>query len=362
MASTLKGKFHANVRGFGFVYVEYEKKPKKGISSVAPPSAIFIPEDKINGALHTDIVEIKIRTKCTRPEGAVVRILSRGFSQMAGTFCAEKHGGYIVALEPKIPWAFTIKPATVKRLALADGHRVMFSVSVDGRIKVKEIFGHKNDPGMDVLSIVRQYNVPIEFSQNALEEASELPYYITNPDTGAFIDETYNQRADYRKWPIFTIDGPDTKDIDDAISLKVLPNGHFELGVHIADVSHYVRPGSALDAEAKARATSIYLADRVIPMLPHKLSNGICSLNPNEDRLTLSCVMEIDRLGDVVDYQIEESIICSQRRYTYDEVLEPNNQSFFADMFTLADILRKKRMTRGALDFNLSETKITVNE
>ena len=346
------GVFSANAHGYGFVSTGIDGEPD-----------IFIPEDKINGALHTDVVEVKKRRghNKARPEGAVVRILSRGCPLLAGTFCAEKKStGYILALDPKIPWAFSVAPAAIKRLGLVDGHRVMFSVPINGRTQIKEIFGHKNDPGIDVLSIVRQYNVPYTFSDKVLTEASSLPYSVDADDLEG--------RADFRGWPIITLDGSDTKDIDDAISLRLLDGGCFELGVHIADVSHYVPPGGALDKEARARGTSIYLADRVIPMLPHLLSNGICSLNPNVDRLALSCIMEINRAGNVLSHRIEQSVIHSQRRFTYDEAADilngadDNWAECLKNMDTLAQILRKKRIARGALEFNFSEAKVIVNE
>jgi len=352
-SKTVIGTFSANSRGFGFVVVDRAGEPD-----------IFIPSDKINGALHADVVEctLKLRTDSTRPEGAITGIVSRGIPLLAGTFCAEKKGGYLTALEAKIPYAFPVAPVAIKRLGLVDGHRVMFRVHLDGRVQVAEILGHKNDPGMDVLSLVRQRGVPHVFSDEVMDEAVALPNVVTEADLAG--------RVDYRDWPIITIDGSDTKDIDDAISLRVLADGHFELGVHIADVSHYVRPGSALDVEARGRGTSIYLADRVIPMLPHKLSNGICSLNPNEDRLALSCIMEIDQQGDVVAHRIEQTVIHSQKRLSYDEVADVlengGDQGLWTqhlmDMNALAEILRKKRMTRGALEFNFSEARVIVDE
>lgn len=384
-SKVVRGTFSSNARGFGFVVVEEEGK-KTGVPDV------FIPADKVNGALHFDTVECVLKGnsgrghRAGRPEGTITRLISRGIPLIAGTYYTDpsykNKSGYLVPLESKMPYYFPITSRTVKKLGLADGHLVMFKVSIEGQVQVKEVFGHKNDPGMDVLSLVRQYSVPCEFSEEVLKEAANLPYSVTEVDI--------ENRADYRQWPIFTIDGSDTKDIDDAISLRVLPGGNYELGVHIADVSHYVLPGSLLDIEARSRGTSIYLADRVIPMLPHRLSNGICSLNPNEDRLTMSCIMEIDEAGDLVRYRIEESVIRSHRKYTYDEVLsiltrlspdespitnetekEAENESknetdnetkIFKNMNTLAEILKKKRITRGALEFNLSEAKVIVDD
>ena len=345
VSNIIQGAFNANARGYGFV-VNEDNKPD-----------IFIPADKVNGALHLDIVEVKIKNgKHTRPEGAITRIISRGFPLLAGTFCA--HEKYIVPLEPKVPYGFPVTTAAIKKLKLVDGHRVMFSCSVEGQIKVEEVFGHKNDPGMDVLSMVRQYGVPYKFPSAVIKDANALPDTVMEDDVKG--------REDYRDWDIFTIDGADTKDIDDAISLKILPNKNYELGVHIADVSHYVKPASKLDKEARARGTSIYLADRVIPMLPHVLSNGICSLNPDVDRLTLSCIMEINKKGEVVSNRLAESVIRSNRKYTYDEVAKMiDTKKFtgnFKQMHALAKILHKKRVLRGALEFTPIEAKIVVDD
>ena len=341
MTDIITGTFLSTAKAYGFV-------------STGTPPDIFISEDFTNGALHLDTVEcvLKRGSSSTRPEGEIVKLISRGIPSLAGTFCVEKKGGYITASEPKIPYAFDVAPIAAKKLGLVDGHRVMFNVSLKGKVQITEIFGHKNDVGMDVLSMVRQSGVPYEFPQNVIAEANALPDEVTNVDSEG--------RVDYRDWHIITIDGADTKDIDDAISLNKLPNGNFELGVHIADVSHYVRPGSALDIEARKRGTSIYLADRVIPMLPHKLSNGICSLNPNVDRLALSCVMEVNSQGDVVKHKLAPSVIHSKKRCTYDEIAQKADE--FTDMFTLAEILRKKRISRGALELNVKEGKAIVDE
>jgi len=342
------GVFSASSHGYGFVVTADEGE-----------SDIFIPASKVNGALHSDTVECLVKSKAdnTRPEGVITEVVSRGTPLLAGTFCA---GGNIKALQAKIPYTFPVSPSVIKRMGLAEGHRVMFSVSVDGHVKVHEIFGHKNDPGSDILSLIHQYAVPYVFSEEALEEAGKLPYSVSDDDILS------SGRADYRDQHIITIDGADTKDYDDAISLEILPDGSFALGVHIADVSHYVVPGSALDESARARGTSIYLADRVIPMLPHKLSNGICSLNPGEDRLTLSCIMKIDQQGDVLSHKLRESVIHSKERLVYDDVaLQLENGTapqYLQDMHKLAEILRKKRMSRGALEFNFSEAKVTVDE
>lgn len=296
----------------------------------------------------------KFRNKYTRPRGAKSDV--REYPLMAGTFCAAgKSGanGYLVALDSKVRQTFPVAPKAAKKLGLADGHRVMFKINSDGQLNITEIFGHKDDPGMDVFGIIRQYGVPYIFSEQAQSEADALPLSVS--------EEECRGRTDLRDWDIITIDGSDTKDIDDAISLEILPNGHFKLGVHIADVSYYVRPGSALDKNARARGTSIYLADRVIPMLPQKLSNGICSLNPGVDRLTLSCIMEVGPAGDVINHEIFPSVIRSRKQYTYDEVAA-SGDVFWKPYFSLAEILRKKRHLRGALEFNFSEAKVAVDD
>ena len=347
MSVVKKGVFSAKNQGYGFIPAEEKGEPD-----------VYIPVDNVNGALHSDVVEYRLRMRNARPEGTVTRILSRGHTLIAGTFYAEeKNEGYIVALDSKFPYAFTVPPAAIKRLGLVDGHRVMFKVLLDGKIVVSEIYGHKNDVGIDVLNIVKQFGAPTEFSKNSIKESDDIPDSVT--------ESSLEGREDYRSWYIVTIDGSDTKDIDDAVSLRILPNGNFELGVHIADVSHYVQPGSALDNDARARGTSIYLADRVIPMLPEKLSNGVCSLNPNVDRLTLSCIMEIDKSGDLISHKISPSVIRSQKRYTYDEVLELLNEGkteFINDLNKLAVILRDKRIKRGALKFNSKEAKVILDK
>jgi len=308
---------------------------------------------------------------------------------------------------------------SISRFGLADGHRVVFSVDKRHRPDARavscfitEVLGHVNDPGVDVLTLVRQAGIPVEFPENALEETKNIPNEVSKVET--------ENRLDLRDEFIFTIDGDDTKDIDDAISFAKTENG-FSLGVHIADVTHYVKENSALDAAALNRGTSIYLADRVIPMLPHKLSSGICSLFPDVDRLSLSCMMNVNKNGDVVDYKISESVIRSKKRFTYTEVQnildtcnavsdkdsdsgENSDERFAAgevdsdsgerfaasevdsdsgerlaksevdsnidksfdvlisNMDELREILNKKRQKRGALDFDLPEAKIRVDK
>jgi len=348
------GIFSANSRGFGFVN-----------TGVPGESDVFIPAPEVNGALHNDTVEyIRTSRKSARPEGSITRVLKRGFDQMAGVFRAVKKAGHIMSMEPKIYYDFPIGAKTVKKLGLMDGQLVMFRVDLEATVHITEILGQKNDPGMDVLALVKQFAVPYVFSDEAIKEAERLPNKVDKTEI--------ENREDFRKWPIATIDGADTKDIDDAISLQILPNGNFELGVHIADVSHYVPFCSALDKEAEKRGTSIYLADRVIPMLPKQLSNGICSLNPKVDRLALSCIMAIDSSGDVVSHRVVRSVIHSKRQFTYDEVsayLENGDKTgmkgwmrHLSNMNRLAEILHKKRVARGTLEFDFPETVIKVDD
>ena len=347
----IEGKFVGNTRGFGFV--------------VAEGGDVHIPPSFVAGAMHGDIVRCKI-TKEENRTGKIMEIIER--STMVGTFFTQGSLGFVNPVETKIPYTFSVPPKTVTRFGLADGHRVLFSVdkrhdSSDGAIHpcfVTEIIGHMHDPGVDVLSLVYQANVPYKFSDEVMAEANAMPEMVTEAETIG--------RLDLRHENIFTIDGDDTKDIDDAISFDLLPDGNIRLGVHIADVAHYVTENSALDESALTRGTSIYLADRVIPMLPHRLSSGICSLFQDVDRLTLSCIMTVSPAGHVLDYEIAETVIRSKKRWTYNEVQEildapsSDEDHIFLAMDKLRATLHGKRAAKGALDFNLPETKIRVDE
>lgn len=260
-----------------------------------------------------------------------------------------------------------------KEKGAADGHKVIATITkypegrFGGEAEIKEVLGHKNDPGMDILSIIYKYNIPQSFSEETLEQAEQVPDTIAEKDL--------NNRRDLREEIIVTIDGADAKDLDDAVQVKKLSNGNYKLSVHIADVSHYVQENSPIDKEASERATSVYLVDRVIPMIPHRLSNGICSLNPQVDRLTLSCDMEIDENGGVISHDIYQSVINTTERMTYRDVNEilTDQESelrekyaplvpMFEEMEELAAILRNKRFTRGAIDFDFKEAKVLVEE
>ncbi len=354
-----KGTMKVNKKGFGFVIVE-------GLDD-----DIYISEDNMNGAIHDDevLVEITSKKDIERVEGRVLKIIERKNKQYIGEYYEKNGKGHINLDDKKIK--LNIEIPKEKSLNAVDGHKVVVRLlkRLNNNTKyegeVIEIIGHKNDPGVDILSIIYKYNIPIDFPDEVKEQVKKLPMEVTA--------EEIKGRKDLRNEMIFTIDGDDTKDIDDAISIKKYENGHYELGVHIADVSYYVKEGEPLDKEALERGTSVYLVDRVIPMLPHELSNGICSLNPNVDRLTISCVMEFDENGNQLDYDIFESVIRSRIQMTYNNVnkiLEENitpvgYENYVDDLKTmeeLAQILRKKKIARGYIDFEVDEAKIYVDE
>lgn len=362
LMNLIRGQLIANQRGFAFVVQETKGEPD-----------IFIPPSRIHSAMHKDTVFVRLDTQQTgkRPEGEVVQIIRRGIVRVVGSYCAIHNYGFVIPDDKKIfSDIFVNKENTMGAM---DGHKVVVEIlsypenrrSAEG--KIVEILGHKNDPGVDILSIIYKYDLPIDFPYEVMHEANAIP------DVPAASD--YENRRDLRDEMIVTIDGADAKDLDDAVQVRILSNGNYLLGVHIADVSHYVQEGSAIDREALQRGTSIYLVDRVIPMIPHRLSNGICSLNPKVDRLTLSCEMEIDAKGTVVQYEIFPSVIRTTERLTYtavNEILTEENEKTRAqyaalvpmleDMAVLAEILRKMRFARGSMDFDTKEAKISVDE
>ena len=355
-----KGIMRANKKGFGFVEVDNLEDD------------IYISSDHMNGAIHDDVVLVEITSKMNldRLEGRVLKIIERKIKRYIGLIQFDHKGvGHIKLDDSKIN--LDIEIPSNKSLNAVDGHKVV--VELDKKINnsgrweghVEEIIGHVNDPGVDILSIIFKYNINIDFPEEVKEEVSHMPMQVFESELAG--------RRDLRDEMIFTIDGDDTKDIDDAISIKRLSNGHYELGVHIADVSYYVKEGSPLDNEAMDRGTSVYLVDRVIPMLPHELSNGICSLNPNVDRLAVSCVMEFDSNGKQLNYEIFPSVIKSRIQMTYKKVnsiLEknviPEGYEEYADtlklMAELSSILRKAKVKRGYIDFGIDEAKILVDE
>ena len=355
-----KGVMRVNKKGFGFVEVDDLEDD------------VYIAVDNMNGAIHDDIVLVEITSKMNldRLEGRILKILKRKNDHYIGLINFDHKGvGHITLDDSKIK--LDIEIPKDNSLNAVDGHKVVVEltkkINNSGRYegKVVDIIGHVNDPGIDILSIIYKYSINVDFPEEVKKEVAEMPMEVLKSDLGG--------RKDLRNEVIFTIDGDDTKDIDDAISIKKLKNGNYELGVHIADVSYYVREGSPLDVEAMERGTSVYLVDRVIPMLPHELSNGICSLNPNVDRLAVSCVMEIDSNGKQISYEIFPSVIRSRKQMTYKNVnmiLEkdtvPEGYEEFVDdlklMSELAKILRKMKENRGYIDFNVDEAKILVDE
>ena len=359
-AKHIVGTYQAHARGFGFVVVEGEDED------------IFISEDDTNGALHGDQVEVTIKAAPDgkRREGKIVRILSHGTTRLVGYFQKNKNFGFVIPDNQRF-----IKDVFVpleRSKGAVTGHKVVVELTKYGgenkkpEGKIVEILGHINDPGTDIMSIVKGYDLPVEFPEKVLNQAERVAKDVSTADMAG--------RMDIRDWQMVTIDGEDAKDLDDAISLTK-EGENYKLGVHIADVTNYVQEKSALDREAYKRGTSVYLVDRVIPMLPHILSNGICSLNAGEDRLALSCIMTINDKGNVVDYKIAETVICVDRRMTYTSVkriLEEQDEEeckkyeelvpMFQMMEKLAGILREKRKKRGSIDFDFPETKIVLDE
>lgn len=357
------GTFIGHARGFGFVTPD------------AGGEDIFIPASETMGAMQKDRVLYKVLHKAEKgkkADGVIVRILERGQQRIVGTFEAGSKGyGFVVADDKKIAKDIFISRENTK--GAVTGHKVVVEITDYGEDrrnpegKVIEILGHINDPGVDILSVIRRYELAVEFPEEVYAEIEYLGTEVAEADKKG--------REDLRDLLTITIDGADAKDLDDAVSLKRLGNGNFELGVHIADVSHYVRENTALDKEAYARGTSVYLVDRVIPMLPHKLSNGICSLNPHVDRLALSCLMEVNGRGEVVSHRILESVIHSDYRMTYTavrEILEDGAPALLEqyaeilpmleDMEELRQILGEKRRKRGSVNFDLPESKIILDE
>ena len=305
-----------------------------------------------------------------RREGTITKIISRGTTRIVCTYEKSKTFGFAVPDNPKFGSDIFIPQERSK--GAVSGHKVVVEITDYGKEgrkpegKVVEIIGHINDPGTDIMSIVKAYDLPVEFSEKIMHQVENVSNEVSTADMAG--------RMDFRDWQTVTIDGEDAKDLDDAITLTK-EGDNYKLGVHIADVSNYVQEHSALDVEALSRGTSVYLVDRVIPMLPHKLSNGICSLNAGENRLTLSCVMTIDAKGNVIDHTIAESVIKVDRRMSYTSVkkiLEDHDENeireyeelvpMFELMQELAAILRKKRMKRGSIDFDFPETKIVLDD
>ncbi len=357
------GKFVSHRKGFGFVESDEEYTQD-----------LFIPSSEINGAMHNDRVMAEIVTPATddrRAEGKIVQIIEREVTQIVGVFQPNKNFGFVIPDNKKFNKDIYIPKKFFS--GARENDKVVCEITVwpqedkKAEGKVIEILGQKGERGVEISSIIKEHGLPVEFPKKVLDEAESIPVQVPQ--------EEIDRRLDIRNMKTFTIDGDDAKDLDDAISIEVLPDGNFKLGVHIADVTHYVGEKSKLDKEALKRATSVYLVDTVIPMLPKKLSNGVCSLNPFEDKLTLSIFMEIDRKGTVKKYDIKETIINSKARMTYTEVsdiLEKDDEKLKATFSSLVDdfknaevlarILMGRRTKRGALDFDFPEAKIILNK
>ncbi len=359
--NTKTGTFTGTQRGFGFVITEDED------------TDIFIPENGIKGALHGDKVVVTITKDSAvgkRREGEIVRILERANTIVVGTYEKSKNFGFVIADNQKFSKDIFIPKERSK--GAVNGHKVVVQITDYGdkdknpEGKVIQILGHINDPGVDIMSVIISNNLPMEFPDDVMKQVASIKEEVSNGDMAG--------RKDIRHLMTVTIDGEDAKDLDDAITLS-FDDGIYHLGVHIADVTNYVTEDSPLDREALKRGTSVYLVDRVIPMIPHKLSNGICSLNAGVDRLALSCFMDIDSKGNVIGHEIAETVICVDRRMTYTSVkkiVEDNDEEemkeykelvpMFHKMLELAEILREKRRLRGSIDFDFPESKIYLDK
>ena len=365
----LTGTFISNSKGFGFVEIEGREED------------LFIPEDKTNGAFHKDIVEVALLPgkDGKRQEAQVLKIIARGMTTIVGTFERSRENyGFVIPDNTKL--AQDVFVPKEYSMGAVSGHKVVVELTDYGtdkhspQGKVIEILGHVNDPGVDIMSIVRGYELPVEFPEKVMNQAARTAQEVSEADRAG--------RRDLRDVVMVTIDGEDAKDLDDAVSVS-FDGEKYQLGVHIADVTNYVQENSALDREALKRGTSVYLVDRVIPMLPHALSNGICSLNEGVDRLALSCLMTVDQKGEITDYEICESVINVNKRMSYrvvqelltedgltEKVPQPGEKDYreyagllpmFREMETLAGLLREKRRKRGSIDFDFPECKIYLD-
>ena len=359
--SQITGVFESHPNGFGFVTIEGE------------PDDVFIPAKYTAGALHHDRVQIVItceKSQGRRREGRVVKVLEHGADHLVGYYQKTKSYGFVRPDDQHFLKDIYI-PAGCD-MGAVNGHKVVVKITNYGddthkpEGKVIEILGHVNDPGTDIMSVIAAYDIPVEFPKEVMDSLSAIPDSVDSKASAG--------RVDFRNLQTVTIDGEDAKDLDDAISISKNKDG-YTLGVHIADVSNYVTENSPLDKEAKSRGTSVYLVDRVIPMLPHKLSNGICSLNEGVDRLALSCVMDIDFKGNIVGHRICESVINVDRRMSYtsvkkilvdDDAEEKERYSDLVDMFflmkELSELLRSRRENRGSIDFDFPESRIILDE
>jgi ribonuclease R len=362
MANMAVAKIQITERGFGFAIMENGKDD------------IFIPPECLNGAMSQDKILVKVRKvprEGKRPEGEVVKVLSRANSRIVGTFEKSKYFGFVIPDDKKISGDIFIPKSEFN--GAIEGCKVVAEIinwadnrrSAEG--KVVEILGLCGEPGLDILSIARAYNIEDKFPDEVSEQVKKIPQTVEKNEI--------EKRRDLRELKTVTIDGEDAKDLDDAVTIEKLPNGNYLLGVHIADVSHYVTEGSPLDLDAVKKGTSVYLIDRVIPMLPKELSNGICSLNAGVDRLAFSIMMEINQSGNVVNHEIFKSVIKVNERMTYTDVAKillehdqeliekySNHITDFNLMLELCNILKKKRHNRGSIDFDFPEVKILLDK
>ena len=357
------GKLQAHARGFGFLIPETEGEKD-----------VFIPSSFMGGAMNGDKILVQVTREDKdgkKREGEVVKIIERSNTKIIGVYEDSKNFGFVVAEDARISQDIFISRKDSKGAEHGDVVVVQITKWPDKRRspegEIVEILGKKGDKGLDILTIIKKFGLPEEFPDKVLNFADNIPDEIE--------EKEYKRRRDLRDVKMVTIDGEDAKDLDDAVSIEKLENGRYKLGVHIADVSHYVREKNPLDKEALTRGTSVYLIDRVIPMLPKKLSNGICSLNPQVDRLALSCFMTIDSDGKVLDHEIMESVIRTNERMTYTDVtkiLRDGDEELIKRYSDLVDdfkvmeelwgILNNKRLKRGAIDFDFEESKIILNE
>jgi len=360
-SDVIQGTYIGTAKGFGFVNVPGREDD------------IFISEDDASGALHGDTVVVRLLEASQgnkKAEGQIVQVLIRANAEVIGTFQKNKNFGFVIPDNPKLSKDIFIQ--TGKSKGAVTGHKVVVKIIDYGNKnknpegKVVEIIGHIDDPGTDVNAIIKGFNLPVDFPEEIMRQLNTIPDEVLEKDRAG--------RLDIRDWQTVTIDGEDAKDLDDAITITK-KDDRYILGVHIADVTHYVTEGSPLDKEALKRGTSVYLVDRVIPMLPHQLSNGICSLNAGVDRLALSCIIDIDLKGKVIGHEIVKTVINVNQRMTYsavNEIVEHKNAEVmetyksFVAMFDLmkelADILREKRRLRGGIDFDFPESKIIMDQ
>ena len=359
----IRGKVEMNKKGFAFIIPEDSEQQD-----------IYVHANELNTAMNDDIVLVRLDKDGVlkhRPEGTIIRVIERANYVVVGTYEDNKTFGFVVPDDKRMPTDLFVAKNNSK--GAIHGHKVIAHITKypEGRKnsegEIIQILGHKNDPGIDIISIIHKHGIKMEFPEEVLEEAEQAPDTINESDLKG--------RRDLREEQIVTIDGADAKDLDDAIRVEELPNGNQLLGIYIADVSYYINEDSEMDKEANERGTSVYLVDRVIPMIPHRLSNGICSLNRGEDRLTLGCEMEINRDGEIVNHEIFESVIRTTERMTYDdvnEILVNKNEEvrnkfeqlvpMFEGMEKLASTLRAKRNRRGAIDFDFKESQVIVDD